>query len=106
VEQAERDVRYRWRITRRELEALDYAEYREMADALQENRVQEYKDRMTAATFTAWQIIRSQGGKMKWEKHLKAVGLGPDSAKVNAEEKKKAQEIASMLHQKFGRVKK
>jgi hypothetical protein len=106
VEQAERDVRYVWRITRSQLNALDYAEYRDMVDTLHERRAQEYRERMIAATFTAWQIIRSQGGKMKWEKHLKAVGLGPDSAKIDAEEKKQTQAIAAMLHLKVGRGKK
>lgn len=54
---------------------MEYGEYRFRAEMLLKKRARETKNSMIAASFTAWQIISSQGGKVPWEKYLRMVGL-------------------------------
>jgi len=76
---------------------MEFAEYRFRADALQAQRAQAVREQMTAATFTAWQMYRTQGGKMAWGKYLDAMGLGAPRERVAKEEKDEALEAAASI---------
>jgi hypothetical protein len=54
---------------------MEYGEYRFRAEMLQKNQARAIKNEMVAASFTAWQVICSQGGKIPWEQYLEMVGL-------------------------------
>ena len=62
-------------MTARQLETMEYGEYVFRAGMLAKRQVQAAKEKLIAASFTAWQMISFQGGKIPWRRHLEAVGL-------------------------------
>jgi hypothetical protein len=81
---------------------MEYEEYRFRSGMLRKKTAQAVKDAMVAASFTAWQIIRSQGGKLTWEKYLAACGLA-DREKISREEVSEATATARRILARQGK---
>ena len=54
---------------------MDFSEYVFVRDMIAEDRARTIRDQMTAASFTAWQIHCSNGGKKSWKKYAEEMGL-------------------------------
>lgn len=70
---------------------------------LTKQKVDDYKNRMEAASFSAWQIIRSEGKYKKgWLEYRNGMGLGKSrNTRINKEEKEVALKAAASLHERI-----
>lgn len=71
-----------------------YSEILFQGSYILERKKQEFKDKLIAASFTAWQTVSAQSQKpMEWNKYLKGLGL-TDKIKANENELKEEAERA------------
>jgi hypothetical protein len=106
IAKSEEQVRFYKRLTAREFDQLDYEDIVFCAKILADKKAEESRERMTAASFTAWQIMRVNGYKKSWTAHLKVVGLTkekPKRTKIDKDEKKKAVFDALQIAQRLKR---
>lgn len=67
---------------------LDFAELVFRSSMIEREKADQVKNSMIAASFTAWQIITSNGGKLDWDKHILALGLTDKPPKISDKAKK------------------
>lgn len=67
-----------------------------------EQKTKENDNRLIQASFTAWQIIKSNGGKVSWKDYLCSLGLAgkPRTSSVSNDE---AMKIADEITKATGR---
>jgi len=75
---------------------------------IQEEESKEYRGRMTAVSFNAWQQLSAKGLIKKgtsFEKYIKPFGLGdPKSNKINKQEKESTVKTAFSILQRLQRL--
>lgn len=54
---------------------MQYSEYYFRSTFFAEKKVEEEKERLINASFTAWQIVRQSGEKRSWYDYLSSFGL-------------------------------
>jgi hypothetical protein len=70
----------------------------------EQERATRQKNELIAASFSAWQIIVSNGGKIDWEKHLCSLGLSDRKHELSENMKKYLSEKALTIAEKIQRA--
>ena len=71
---------------------MRFRDFHDAADFISEQEIEQKKQSMIAAAFTAWQLGAGNNGKTKrtWPEYLRAMGLGDRPRKMSETEKKDA----------------
>jgi hypothetical protein len=67
---------------------MDFKELGFRSKMLEQQRGEEVKNQLIAASFAIWQYIASQGGKTNWKKYLESLGLAEKAEPISEEARK------------------
>lgn len=94
------------RLCEREFCELEYVDVTFYSEHIAEEKANSYRETMEAASFTAWQILRSKGLKKTFKEWLKAHGLQPEKRrKIDKKEKEELKKKLTSLFEKIERGK-
>jgi hypothetical protein len=106
IENREAEVKYKMMLTSGDFNKLPYNDISFFYNKMQEEKAEEVKRNLISASFTAWQIMRTNGYKKSWENHLILLGLKkPINKKIDKTEKEKALRVAEKIQARLGAVK-
>lgn len=83
VEARENRLRFHDRLTEKQFDECVYSEYHFRSVELEKQRT----DNMLFASFTAWQMLASQGMEKTWQEYKKMLGLSDEVDMGKAAEK-------------------
>lgn len=75
-------------MTESETKELEFSEFCFRAEMIDRDKADKVRYQMIAASYTAWQQISAQGGKMNWIEYLDALGLSEKPRTIGKEAKK------------------